>query len=55
MIRLWEAVRSSRTNEAMIAKMGIIGEVGDRSKKSECGYRPFYLSRMVAGGGQRRR
>ena len=55
MVRLWAAVRSSRTNEAMIAKVGIIGDVGDRSKRSECGYRPFYLSRMVAGGGQRRR
>lgn len=49
------AVRSSRTNEAMIAKVGIIGDVGDRSKRSECGYGPFYLSRMVAGGRQRRR
>lgn len=55
MIRLWVALRFSGTNVAMIAKVGIIGDVGDRSKRSECGYRPFYLSRMVAGGGQRRR
>lgn len=34
-----------------IAKAGIIGDVGDGSKRSECGYRSFYLSRIVAGGG----
>ena len=49
------AARSSGTNAAMMAQVGITGDVGDGSKRSERGHRPFCLSGAVAGEGQRRR
>ena len=39
----------------MIAQVGITGDVGDGSKRSERGHRPFCLSGAAAGEGQRRR